>query len=374
MFSLSQAPVVILAVWTAWLSLAPTARTDEPSTPHNGVLVLRNGNVVAGQIAYSGDAYLVSLPGDGEIRLTAEHVKFECRDLEEAYDLQLAAMTPHDANSHLRLASWCLRQGLHSHASEQLRSARALDEDHPVLDRLQRQLELTQQPVTTNGIAAESSWQASKQALDNEIAELPHGTVEVYTGSVQPLLLNSCAATNCHGARSQTGFQLRRNPWRGGMTRPFTLRNLAVTLEYVNRKQAEKSRILKHARQPHGENTKGAHWQFDDQKFELLRDWVFRAAGTVVVQPQSFQLPDPQLAQRVQISPEIPRRTTDGQRPSIPQRPIMRPRRLTIVGSNAAVGSSVVGGDDLPNTAADTFRAQDSFDAEIFNRRFHGAP
>ena len=158
------------------------------------------------------------------------------------------------------------------------------------------------------------------------------------------------------------------------MTRPFTLRNLANTLEHVSQNQASKSQILDFARRPHGESNKRARWQFDDEKYEILKDWVFRAAGAVVIQPQSFQLPEPKLAQRGQVPQTLSSPTTDDRLSAVPRTSSVRPRRISKVGANFLAGRSVAGGDIPSATAVDTFKAQDPFDAEIFNRRFHGAP
>ena len=56
--------------------------------PQDGLLVLRNGQVLAGQITQAGDYYVVTLGGASEIRLKTSEVEAVCGSLDEAYDFK----------------------------------------------------------------------------------------------------------------------------------------------------------------------------------------------------------------------------------------------------------------------------------------------
>src|SRR5688572_987920 len=53
-------------------------------TPHAGLLVLRNGQVLEGEITQAGDYYIVTLGGTSEIRIKASEVEAVCGSLDEA--------------------------------------------------------------------------------------------------------------------------------------------------------------------------------------------------------------------------------------------------------------------------------------------------
>src|SRR5688500_8834439 len=102
-------------------------------TPQAGLLVLRNGQVLEGEVTQAGDYYVVTLGGTSEIRLKATEVEAVCGSLEEAYEFKASHLSGAGARPHLELAEWCLRHELHARCAAQLVAAMRLEPEHPGL-------------------------------------------------------------------------------------------------------------------------------------------------------------------------------------------------------------------------------------------------
>ena len=71
-----------------------------PARPQSQLLVLRNGEVLAGKVARSDDHYVVQLP-NGQVRVKNADVEMVCDNLEEAYRRKRAALQAGDVPQHL---------------------------------------------------------------------------------------------------------------------------------------------------------------------------------------------------------------------------------------------------------------------------------
>jgi hypothetical protein len=136
------------------LSLAlPAAATAEdaptrPVTQRENMLVLRNGQIIQGQVSRVGDMYYVALP-HGEIRVAAAEVEFSCENIDHAYRRKRAAIKPGDSDGHLRLSLWCQRHRLLSAAAGELASAMAEDPNNPLIAAVERRLRAALEPKPT---------------------------------------------------------------------------------------------------------------------------------------------------------------------------------------------------------------------------------
>ena len=71
-------------IFLALATLAAIAVAQTSIAPEPGVLVLRNGQVLAGAITRAGDYYVVSQGEGSELRLSATDVELWCGSLLEA--------------------------------------------------------------------------------------------------------------------------------------------------------------------------------------------------------------------------------------------------------------------------------------------------
>ena len=364
------------------VQLASSLHADPDGEPRDGVLVLRNGNTFKGKIWPYGDGYLVGMEGRNEVRLPADQVAYECRDMEEAFDFKSIEVVPGDVNSYVRLARWCLKENLLDHARRQYEIAHGIQPEHPAVQSLSRVFQIAQiarerQSNTAATAAQHPKLSGTPQA---DVAISPTA-VESYRTAIQPLLLNSCALAHCHGERASTTFRIRRNPWRGAITRPFTLKNLEATVRQINADDPGDSPLLEYARLSHGTAGAPKQPQISIKQYDLLKDWVFRAVGAVVTQPRTFQT-RAQLSQQNRPDREQAEFGPENLGPLETSLPQPTKPRFPTQGAFAQMGAAVAdrhrvpNDPDSPHTTAPssprepTPRLRDPFDPAWFNEKY----
>src|SRR5262245_23411632 len=211
------------------LALVRTAAGQSSFAPQAGILVLRNGRVLEGDVTRAGDYYFLSKGEGSELKLNAGEVELFCGSMLEAYDFKARHVSGVTAKPSLELAKWCLRHGMHVQCSEQLTAATQLEPNNPQVKELETWLALALQAPpppsperVTPGVAAEE--------LEQTLRGLPKGSVEKFGAIVQPILLNRCAANQCHGPNAKNEFRLLRPPPGQIVSRRFTQRNLHTTM------------------------------------------------------------------------------------------------------------------------------------------------
>jgi hypothetical protein len=329
-------------------------------TPHAGLLVLRNGQVLEGNVTRAGDYYVVTLGKTGEIRMPASDVEAVCGSLEEAYEFKLAHPAGSGARAHMELAEWCLRHRLHGHCGEQIAVARRLDPESPGLALLERRLKLAQEaPPPRAPRAPAKSTVVGAEELEKTIRALPEGSVEKFTAIVQPILFNRCGANQCHGPNAKSDFSLFKPPSGQLASRRFTQRNLHATLQQLDRSQPEASPLLTMPQTPHGSALTAV---FDKQsigQLEELTAWVklTLAVPTMPTAPPTIAESETTLSQPAAtppgVAPAAP--TADAAADSAP---------------SAAPPGSVKALRPALDTSAGGFLPRDRYDAEIFNRKY----
>lgn len=344
-------------------------------SPQAGVLVLRNGQLMQGEITRAGDHYIVTFGVGGEVKIAAKDVETQCADIEAAYDYKLRRLSGDGATPHLDLAEWCLRHNLHRHCAEQLSLALATEPEHKRIEQIDRRLQLAlQAPVTTKSTPVNSTIVSGEQ-LDKTIRDLPKGALERFTMIVQPMLNNRCATSHCHGATSISEFRLLRPP--AGLNAPqrFTQRNLYAVLQFVDRDDPLNSAILTKPQSPHGGGDTAAFDARSRAQMLELQTWLELIAHRK--DPPTPATIDPQTAQ---LSTTL--RATPGNSQAMPGASPTEPASPSDLRSATAPSSSPAPGQPAnkaagqaspsPATASGNqpWQPRDAFDPEIFNRRY----
>ncbi len=264
------------------------AAAAEPAQPaqaaaesHDGVLLLRDGGVLTGQISQSADRYVVA-HGGAEISVPAAGVAMVCDTLEEAYRRQRSEMQSPTAESHLLLADWCLRFELYPQAAEELVAARGLDPRHAKLELLERRLAVAgrpapakKSPATAAAATANPQAAPARNSVRSPTSdELPDGVVERFTRKVQPLLVNNCTLAGCHRTGGPQSFELDRALLHGMANRRSTMRNLAAVLALVDRERPQDSPLLTIPRRDHAGMNHPIFGPRHSPQFQQLVDWV----------------------------------------------------------------------------------------------------
>lgn len=333
----------------------PIWSSEATGQPAHGVLVLRNGEVLAGTTTKVGDRYVVAKNDGSELRIPTRDVEMHCLNLDEAYIRRRQTVAPRDASAHLQLADWCLRCGLHARAADELLAAISIAPRDPRIGGLERRLRLAADPVPARETASAAPPPAPQlDELERVLSALPSDAVESFASRVQPLLLNRCGANACHGGRSPTEFQLISPGWGKTLTLRYTQRNLLAAYRQVDFATPEASPLLTVPGGPHGGLDSSVFGERDRPQFELLDAWVKKASLTTAApQPVSVASPPGQLFQSSLRQPIPLPKTTDDSGIDPTDGPYPLP-------SNSSPAEMASVGVDF----------RDPFDPERFNRQF----
>ncbi|NLF73846.1 MAG: hypothetical protein GX575_32960 [Candidatus Anammoximicrobium sp.] len=331
----------------------PLLGTDVDGLPAPGVLVLRNGEVLAGITSKVGDRYVVAQNQGGELRIPTREVEMHCLDLEEAYLRKRERVSAKDLSARLQLADWCLRYGLYARAADELLAVGALAPHHPRLRGLERRLQSAIGLAQRSDTAPAGTPPLAQRPETRTVAcQLPDEAIEGFVSRIQPLLLNRCGANACHGTRSESAFRLVAPGWGQAMTHKYTQRNLASVMQQLDSAQPDASPLLTVPAKSHAGLAEPVLGDRDQPQLETLKAWA-RSAVQATPPPLSVATaPGPLLQTSL-------------------QQPLPSPAAgegVTGPGSSRqAVAASPAGhlGEPLP-----TLDFRDPFDPERFNRQF----
>ena len=339
------------------------------------VLLLRSGAVLQGTVAKVGDGYRVTFPG-GEINVKAADVQSVCRSIDEVYQRRRALMRLDSALEHLEMAQWCLRSGLAGAARAELAEAIALDPTHPMIPLVQRRLDLASQPVKTTPVPSVAARPGpSIDELDRMIRSMPPGTVASFSRTIQPILVNHCAASGCHGPGATKGFQLTRLPPGGTPSPRLTQRNLHAAIQHVDWANPGSSPLARVPASPHG--TARSAVFTTRQQYEQVLDWCYdvaRAPSPVVQtsheEPVEGRGEKAVMVKRQDSVRRPSSRPGQAEKPSAPTRApgAGQPAEKLRPGTGTGTGAAPRRG------AGGAAGASDPFDPEVFNRRFAPPP
>ena len=358
-----RAPLFILGCFLVFHGYSAPAPGREATSlmPSSGVLLLQNGEVIEGRISRVGDWYYIVLEG-GEIRIRPDRVEDHCDSLDEGYLRKRERTRPGDVHDRVRLAQWCIRHGLVERAGEELDAAAAIDARHPMLPLLKRQISVAatapvERTETTATAGPDRPRGPTTDELDRLVRSLPPDAVEMFTRTIQPLLVNRCSTGACHGPGCTS--RLRLNRFRAGAApgRRTTQKNLHATMQFIDPSDPAGSELLRLPSRKHG-NT-AAMFTENDRQYRILEGWIHSIA-------------DPETAQEDPDSP--PERVRSPHRPPIHAMP--QPRRpgpdAFAEETHTRIQDPGVAneGEDRDNDANDPvrFAPRDPFDPEIFNR------
>ena len=265
-------------VTLAVVSLSPRGQADQ-------VVVLRNGNLLQGQIERVRDRLVVTQSLEHIVHVPLAEVDFVAEDSDAAYRRQLERIGAADSQAHVRLAHWCLREGLVQQAADRLLYLSQHDPGHPgvrVLETRLRQLaaDSNETPAAAAGQKpSPAGTQRDPVKSAAAIERFPATSLATFTRIVQPLLRNSCGRTTCHGSATTSDFQVQRGP-HGIESQSVTWRNLKSTLLQVDVQDPEASPLLAMARTIHGASERPPMEPYEQKQYELLAAWVHSLGAT----------------------------------------------------------------------------------------------
>jgi hypothetical protein len=352
-------------------ALGQSALGQSPLAPQAGILVLRNGQVLEGEVTRAGDYYIVSKGAGSEVRPKADDVEMFCASLVEAYEFKTRHLSGSSGKAQLELAKWCLRHGLFAQCSEQLDAARRLEPDNPQIKDVQTRLTLAVEAVPPSSPASTTTATVTAEELEQTIRGLPKASVEKFGAIVQPILLNRCGANQCHGPNAHSEFRLLRPPQGQIVSRRFTQRNLYAAVKYLDPSNPEASPLVVMPQQRHGTSLAAV---FDKQSANQLAELLAWVKMTMAVPPGS-----PPAAPASIVPAEMTLSQPAATGSSTGSRAITAAQAINgqldpgaAIGVHAMRPSLDSPGASPPATAPRLPAPRDRYDPAIFNQRYHG--
>ncbi len=404
---MSTGPTLLISVVCVVVSLLADATSapaaELPGSANGEVLVLRNGQVLTGTVTRLGDRFIIVLGDNAEINLSVADVELYCHSLDEAYQRKREEVRTYEIDDRLGLAEWCLAQGLTARAADQLLAARLVDPTNGQITLIERRLTDAPPPTATekNDAAAHAP---SVEELDQLTKAIDAATLERFVSSVQPVLLNRCSTSGCHGSNGTSRYRLLRPSVGDPVTRRFTQRNLHATLGQIDPDAPDASPLLTVPLAPHGTAAEALFDQRNKQQYEAIAAWVQMVARG---ETDSHEVTDAPLASMAEFPSHVlmqrngarrrdpaPLPSRDGiasdafaTRPlpdSGEREQISRGPESTSAGGRdgAALREGSSRADPAENgvretdggTAGPAFIPRDEFDPEIFNRLYLDPP
>ncbi len=334
-----------------------------------GAVLLRNGEVFQGQIETLQGEVRVLLP-NGEVRFHTADVADVAATVGELYQRKRAAVLPDDGQEHLRLAQWCIRQGLFVEANAEIDAARTIDSRNPAVELMARRLELGRLPMQGAKPAISAPHTSNElNQLDRLVHAMPEKSVEAFTQRVQPTLMNTCATAACHGPQSDSKLQLLRVMGGRPAGRRLTQRNLQALMPWIDQQQPAASPLLKYATTNHA-GGKAAPLAPESVQYRRLLEWVYQMARAEDQLP-SIQTPK-HLAGPGKKPIDQKAVLTSGIEP-VPTSKVHHSNEVVRAGGPAAeTPPPDARAAEVPAGKAEAREAtgSDPFDPEVFNRRF----
>lgn len=298
--------VVGLAVMIACINFADHCHAwSLAAQPVDGILLLKNSNILRGKLQKQGKHYFVFLP-NGKLRVRENQVETVCQDIQAAFEYRKHKYGGTSADSRLDLVAWCLRHELYEHAESELQAVESMDAKHPRLKFLRRQLTQTLKMVELHEQQriAEAKVVPDPEPIDPaKLDKAPKWARALFVRQIQPLMVQSCTAGGCHQSSTESEFQLSKLAIDGVGHPGVTLRNLSETLEEINWDAAEQSDLLVQARRAHGATDSST--PLPPHKLHVLQSWVSQLAEANDQSLQLKELPAVVEVAEVPITPTL---------------------------------------------------------------------
>lgn len=343
----------LLAAFVA--ALLGVASIQGEARAAEGVVVLRNGNVLAGTIRRVGSNYFIESAG-ASLQVPAEQVEMACGSLAEAYEQRRRDRVGASADAHLELARWCLRNNLIDQAAREVLDARTRDPGHSALalfdTQIRQMLEIEAGRRQRVSNAAAAGAQQAEAASEDAAAVVPLLTPSpeaqtLFVRSIQPMLIHGCATSGCHQTDSPQQMRLDRWALDGNGNPDRIRRNLEAVLTQINAEDPASSAVLLRARQPHGLRNGERSKPLATYQAALLLDWLNEAAGVEPAPPAEVETAAPAASSEAPLPA--------GEASATPPTPV----------AATSPAPSAASTDAEPPA----FTPRDAFDPEIFNRQ-----
>lgn len=393
--SFTFATLLTLIGLTIIVSSAVPASGEETEAQER-VIVMKSGRVLNGFASRNAGGWLVE-QSTGRVQVPEDEVRLVADSMVDAYRKLRDSVAEPTPTTHMTLAQWCISYRLHQEARNEVRRCLKLDPDHAAARKLLKRLDDMLDPPEPAPRPQDPKAKSIEGFLAPEVESLGGLSTEsavTFTQRIQPLLMNKCGNASCHGTtdpgEKREGFHL--NPVRLGSSshRLYTERNLAEVLRYVDLQEPAHSPLVTIPQGAHAGTAGVFHGTAGNTQLKMLRTWTKTVAEEKLTQEQELsgrpsilaKSRRPQMATQAAaaIPPEGETEPPLASEPMTVEAP-PKPKLLTETNPAVAPQSRPQTSPPRPFSDPDATRlpeakpaakpANDPFDPDIFNRRFH---
>lgn len=276
------------------LLVSSSVYAEEPTNTvgEQQVVLLKNTRCLTGAVRRVGDQVVIETAGGIKITQRASDVEFIGKDLEDVYQYKIKRFTRLGSGEHFQLTRWSLSVGLNAHAAEHYLELNKLAGDHPSVRQLGIEVreQLLKDDQFRNYLGMPSVAAAAQQAESSKVqpASTDHveeqvihpSVVTMFSRQVQPVMLNRCGQSGCHGMSTTTQLKILQ-PLGSGNAR-ITEQNCRSAANFLQTDETQLSLLVRKAITAHGMQKTPAITSQETRLIEMLQSWTDFARAPVV--------------------------------------------------------------------------------------------
>ncbi|GHT19228.1 hypothetical protein FACS1894189_7920 [Planctomycetales bacterium] len=339
--------------------------------------LLRTGYLLEGTASSNGKTYLLK-SNFGTMQVPVNNVEYVGKTKQDIYQYKRSCVDPANCNALIKLAEWCLGNGLREEGiAEYQRAGQAVNNaannaagnavNNAVLADVIRQrlmsLQGGEEQEDRNKEIRNKNKEISQEAVK---VQIPKPVLESFTRKVQPILAAHCAAADCHGSNSPQQFKIEIPREALGST---TYRNFQSVIKWIDLDYPTESALLSKLISYHG--TAKASFSVESNQYNNVVQWIQLTAKELPLEDR-----DRLVVKREPVSPQANESKTAAQ---VPLQTDFLPKSFR----NALLGkppkseryserySAIVPSPPVTPPKKTALPA-DPLDPDFFNTRYHG--
>ena len=290
-------------------SQAQSSESSESPLPGSSAVLLKNNRVMYGVVEPRGNVVTIRVADNSSVSIPLKDIQAVKASLRELYEFKVQSIPIWKVGDHFNMTRWCGINGLLDEAVEHYQKVAAQAGQHPRVQQLALELrnQLLEDPAfrdylglpqksalenTPSKLTETSAASASQLATGVRTASAVHlaaasvdsvyhpQIVRSYADKIQPILLNRCSQSACHGGQSTNSLRIIAPYGRnGGLT---TAENLRSVLLQLDRPNGDTPTLIRYATQAHGLQRQPAIGLTETRLLQELQAWISFTENPVI--------------------------------------------------------------------------------------------
>ncbi len=283
-------------------SLIVETLTSESS---QAVLLKKTDRILIGTVRLNGNYYEIEIADQSRVSIPRDQVDFVGATATEVYQYKCKNIARWLTGDHFKIARWCLQNNLLPQAVEHYVIVEKAAPNYPLVKQLGVEIEqkilsdvkfrtfaglgpLTSATANTTRVTVEAKPTATKASATSEAITNPQVAM-YFVDRVQPILINRCSQSACHGPSSSNSLRIIEPI--GNAHARFSSENLKSVLNFVNQDASGTPKLLSYATKPHGLQREPGITLTESHLINELKNWIRFSANPIV--PAVATMPAP---------------------------------------------------------------------------------